>query len=251
MIQLDFDASDAAEALGKEPTKVGYSSHEGAERADWGDDKLELVDGTHPVVYPSLGSHANKFDAALYVGSSADAGVGCDDTRGPHVELLPNVQTIPSDPAAAEKAFPWIGFEGRWGELQRAFYNGPTGPNLKTQWTTPISWSDGWRPRSYAVPTGGVFGTGATDFFCGAVEKGSAGLTALLRDPGGDTAPDRGPPGSPRVARDPNELASGRASAPRASPQMGSDSLQRRADVSSRGPCSFWASACCSSHSES
>ena len=38
-------------------------------------------------------------------------------------------------------------------------------------------------PRSYAVPTGGVFGTGATDFFCGAVEKGSAGLTALLRDP--------------------------------------------------------------------
>ena len=93
------------------------------------------------------------------------------------------MQTIPSDPAAAENAFPWTRFEGRWGELQRAFYNGPTGPNLKTQWTAPISWSDGWRPRSYAVPTGGVFGTGATDFFCGAVETGSAGLTALLRDP--------------------------------------------------------------------
>ncbi len=183
MIQLDFDASDAAEALGKEPSKVGYSSHEGAERADWGDDKLELVDGTHPVVYPAAGSHANKFDAALYLGSSADAGVGCDDTRGPHMELRPNVQKIPSDPAAAEKAFPWTKFEGRWGEFQRAFYNGPTGPNLKTQWTAPIDWSDGWRPRSYAVPTGGVFGTGATDFFCGAVETGSAGLTALLRDP--------------------------------------------------------------------
>ncbi len=183
MIQLDFDASDAAEALGKEPSKVGYSSHEGAERADWGDDKLELVDGTHPVVYPAAGSHANKFDAALYLGSSADAGVGCDDTRGPHMELRPNVQTIPNDPAAAEKAFPWTKFEGRWGEFQRAFYNGPTGPNLKTQWTAPIDWSDGWRPRSYAVPTGGVFGTGATDFFCGAVETGSAGLTALLRDP--------------------------------------------------------------------
>jgi hypothetical protein len=184
MIQLDFDAADAAEALGKEPTKVGFSSHEGAERAEWGDDKLQLVDQTHPVVYPSVGSHANKYGDALYLGSSADAGVGCDDTRGPHDVVRPVVKTIPSDPAAAAKAFPWITFEGRWGELQRAFYNGPTGPNLKTQWTEPITWSDGWRSRSYAVPTGGIFGTSATDFFCGAVEKGSAGLTALLRDPG-------------------------------------------------------------------
>jgi hypothetical protein len=184
MIQLDFDAADAAEALGEEPTRVGYSSHEGAERADWGDDKLDLVDGTHPVVYPSVGSHANKFGDALYLGSTADAGVGCDDTRGPHDELRPVVKTIPSDPAAAANAFPWITFEGRWGELQRAFFNGPTGPNLKTQWTEPITWSDGWRSRSYAVPTGGIFGTSATDFFCSAVERSSAGLTALLRDPG-------------------------------------------------------------------
>ena len=44
-----------------EPTSVGYSSHEGAERADWTDDeKLDRV-GTHPVVYPAAGSHANKF----------------------------------------------------------------------------------------------------------------------------------------------------------------------------------------------
>ena len=62
---------------------MGYSSHEGAERADWGEDKLELVDGTHPVVYPGAGSHANKYTEALYIGSSAEAGVGCDDTRGP------------------------------------------------------------------------------------------------------------------------------------------------------------------------
>ena len=183
MIQLDFDANDAAEALRTEPTRVGYSSHEGAEQADWGDDKLDLVDGTHPVVYPAAGSHANKFDAALFLGSSADAGVGCDDTRGPHDEVRPVVKTIPSDPEAAAQAFPWITFEGRWGELQPAFYNGPTGPNLKTQWTEPITWSDGWRTRSYAVPTGGIFGTGATDFFCGGVEKGSAALTALVRDP--------------------------------------------------------------------
>jgi hypothetical protein len=183
MIQLDFDAQDAHAALEQRPVVVGYSSHEGAESAAWGDEKLELVDGTHPVVYPAAGSHANKFGDALYLGSSAEAGVGCDDTEGPHREIRPVVKTIPSDPGAAEAAFPWITFEGRWGELQKAFFNGPTGPNLKDQWTQPIEWSDGWRERSYAVPAGGLFGTHATDFFCSAVEQGSRGLVQLLRNP--------------------------------------------------------------------
>jgi hypothetical protein len=185
MIQLVFDAADASDALqAAHPTEVGYSSHEGAERASWGDEKLELVDGTHPVVYPAAGSHANKYTEALYIGSSADAGVGCDDTRGPHVEIAPVVRTIPSNPGAAASAYPWITYEGRWGELQQAFFNGPTGPNLKTQWTAPLEWADGWRDRSYAVPTGGLLGTGATDFFCSSVERGSSALMRLLRNPG-------------------------------------------------------------------
>jgi hypothetical protein len=183
MIQLVFDAPNAAAALGKTPSSVGFSSHEGAEKAAWGDDKLEIVGGTHPVVYPAAGSHANKFDEALYLGSSAEAGVGCDDTRGPHDELHPVVQTIPSDRAAAEAAFPWIAFEGRWGELEKAFFNGPTGPNMKDQWTRPIEWSRDWRDTSYAVPTAGAFGTGATDLFCTGVEKGSRALVLLIRNP--------------------------------------------------------------------
>ena len=183
MIQLVFDARDAREALGTEPVSVGYSQHKGAEGADWGDDKLELVDGRRPVVYPAAGSHANFFDEALYVGSSGEQGVGCDDTRGPHVEVDPRVVTIPSEAAAAREAFPWITFEGRWGELQDAFFNGPTGPNMKLQWTEPIGWSDEWRARSYAVPTGGLAGTGATDFFCDAVATGSRGLIRWMRDP--------------------------------------------------------------------
>ena len=183
MIQLVFGARDAREALEQKPVAVGYSSHEGAERADWESDKLEVVDGTHPVVYPAAGSHANKYTEALYLGSSAEAGVGCDDTRGPHVELRPHVKTIPSDLEDARQAFPWIAFEGRWGELRPAFFNGPTGPNLKQQWTEPIVWSEGWQSRGYAVPTGGVFGTGATDFFCGGVAAGSSALVRLLRNP--------------------------------------------------------------------
>jgi hypothetical protein len=85
MVQLVFDADDAREALTQEPVLVGYSSHEGAERASWDDDKLDIVDETHPVVYPGAGSHANKYTEALYLGSSAEAGVGCDDTRAAHI----------------------------------------------------------------------------------------------------------------------------------------------------------------------
>jgi hypothetical protein len=184
MTQLVFDAPDATEALKQDPARIGYSSHEGAEGAAWGDEKLEIEAGTHPVVYPAAGSHANKFTSALYLGSSADAGVGCDDTVGPHREITPVVRTIRSDPAAASKAFPWIAFEGRWGELQAAFFNGPTGPNTKDQWLHPIEWSQDWRDRGYAVPAAGVFGTGATDLFCSGVAKGSKALVLLLRSPG-------------------------------------------------------------------
>jgi len=183
MIQLNFAAKDAADALGRDPVEIGYSAHEGATVSSWEDDKLETVDGTRPVIYPAAGSHANKYSAALWLGSSAEAGVGCDDTRGPHRELEPRVETIPSDPDAAREAYPWIAFEGRWGELQKAFFNGPTGPNQKRQWTEPISWSEGWSDRSYAIPTGGLFGTNATDFFCASVERGSSLLIRLLRNP--------------------------------------------------------------------
>ena len=185
MIQLLFDASTPAAALDQHPVEVGYSQHEGAERASWDDSKLELVDGTHPVVHVAAGSHANFFGEALYLGSAASEGVGCDDTRGPTSDIRPVVRTIPTDKAEARASFPWIGFEGRWGELQRAFYNGPTGPNLKRQWTQPLQWADDWRSRSYAVPAGGILGTRATDFFCGAVGGGSELLRRLVHEPRG------------------------------------------------------------------
>jgi hypothetical protein len=183
MIQLVFDASHPAQALQRAPVEVGYSQHEGAEQAAWDDDKLERVDATHPVVHPASGSHANFFDEALYLGSSAEQGVGCDDTRGPTIDVRPVVRTIPSDPARARRAFPWIAFQGRWGELRPAFFNGPTGPNLKTQWAAPIEWSDGWRTRSYTVPGGSVFGPAATGFFCSAVGGGSRALVQLVDHP--------------------------------------------------------------------
>ena len=52
VIQLVFAAPDATEALDQTPIEVGYSQHEGAEVSSWDDPKLEIVEGTHPVVYP-------------------------------------------------------------------------------------------------------------------------------------------------------------------------------------------------------
>jgi hypothetical protein len=183
MVQLNFDAASAHAALGRTPTSIGYSQHEGAERAKWGDSKLELVDGTHPVLHPAAGSHAGFYTSALFLGASGSQGVGCDDTREPTSDVRPVVETIPSDTTAAQKSFPWIAFQGRWGELQPAFFNGPTGPNLKTQWTEPFRWATGWRDRSVAVPAGGALGTSTTAFFCGAIAHGSNLLRRALDEP--------------------------------------------------------------------
>ncbi|MFL5979259.1 MAG: hypothetical protein ACJ76O_11630 [Gaiellaceae bacterium] len=185
MVQLVFDAPSATAALQRAPTEIGYSQHEGAERAEWDDDKLERIDGTHPVVHPADGSHANFYGEALYLGSSASEGVGCDDTRGPTFDVRPKVQTIPGAEAEAVGAFPWIGFQGRWGELRPSIFNGPTGPNLKDQWTHPIDWSEDWRSRSYTVPGSTLFGPSATGFFCGAVAHGSRSLVRLVDHPVG------------------------------------------------------------------
>jgi hypothetical protein len=184
MIQLDFPAATAAQALRVGPSEIGYSQHEGAERARWGDEKLQLVGGTHAVVYPALGSHANYYGSHLYLGRSAAQGVGCDRTEGPSREIRPVVVVVPTARAAYLRAFPWLGYQGHWGEEHSGFYNGPTGPNTKLQWTQPITWADTtWRDRSFAIPGLGSFGSTATGFFCGVVAGGSGVLTAMTGNP--------------------------------------------------------------------
>ncbi len=183
MIQVEFAASDAATALAQRPTRVGYSQHEGVEIAQWGDRKLEVVDGTHPVVHPAAGSHANYYDAALFLGRSGQQGFGCDDSRAPTTDVRPAVALVPSDPAAVGAAFPWLGYTGRWGQRETSFYNGPTGPNTKDQWTKPLTWTDTeGAPTAYAVPASGLYGTQATSSFCGIVATGSDALRLAMNN---------------------------------------------------------------------
>jgi hypothetical protein len=188
-IQIEFDAPDAASALTQEPVQVVYSQHYGSERADWDDDKLERVLGTHPVVYVSAGSHANQFSPGVFMGNSAVTGFGCDTTVGRHDQVVPIVRTIPSDPEEGLAAYPWTGYEGHWGEVgPRRFYAGPTGPNMKAGWTKPFAWSDNARETSISVP--GVTGSGGKveQFYCDAVGKGSDLFRRYVANPAGGLA---------------------------------------------------------------
>jgi hypothetical protein len=181
MIQIIFDAASAAEALAVEPSSVAFAQHEGSETAAWDDPKLRK-DGTHPVVYPSEGSHAAYYDQANWFGKSAAAGFGCDDTSvGPDVPGLlwePDILVLPDDP---DPEFAWLAYEGRWGQQAPSFNNGPTGPNMKRQWTEPIAWQleEG---RDGAVPIPPVPGP-AVSAFCTLTTEGSLLFVALLDQP--------------------------------------------------------------------
>ena len=181
-IQILFPASTAADALATEPVSVGYAQHEGGERADWTDDKLER-EGTHPVVYSSQRSHASYFAAALYMGRSASEGFGCDDTEQPSTRVEPDVVVLPDTVDDPDDPLAWIGFEGRWGERHAVPNNGPTGPNTKPQWTEPVTWHEGLRDSSFVVPTGDTRGTELIDTFCGVVAWGSVQFVNFVASP--------------------------------------------------------------------
>ena len=183
MIQLVFHAGDAAAALETEPYEVAFSQHEGGERAAWDDPKLQR-EGTHPIVYPGGGSHANYYSTAIWMGRSASEGFGCDDTSPPSVRVSPTPILVPSGVDAPTDEYAWLRFDGRWGQKEAGFNNGPTGPATKPQWLRPIEWQEkAQRDSSVQIPALHYLGPNVTDFFCGAVAAGSNALIFLQQDP--------------------------------------------------------------------
>ena len=101
--------------------------------------------------------------------------------RGPTREIRPVVRTIPSDPRRRAPCF--------HGSGSRALGRASEGVLQRADRAEPQDSVDGadrvsqdWRERSNGVPAGGAFGTGATDFFCGAVGGGSNALRRSLVD---------------------------------------------------------------------
>jgi hypothetical protein len=180
-IQLIFDATSVEEALTEPPVEVGYSQHAGGERADWDDDKLSR-EGNRPIVYAAAGSHASKFGSGVYLGWGEDAaGFGCDVTTGPSDRVEPEVILLPNDISEATGPLAWLAWDGRWGERQRSFYNGPGGPGVRGVWTDPFPWQDErLRDSSIEIPDALTFGPGPTVVFCNVTEFASLLLTRVV-----------------------------------------------------------------------
>ncbi len=183
MVQVDFDAPTAEDALSVGPYRVDMAQHAGGERSAWTDHRVRK-DGTHPLAFIATGSHASYFGTALYLGRSPHEGFGCDNTRGAIERVTLQTVLLPSEiPTSRSSSFAWLAFHGRWGQRLPGINNGPTGPSAKEQWIHPIEWADGLRPGSVTVPGTKTLGPSLTNFFCDAVTQSSAALTWGLVHP--------------------------------------------------------------------
>ncbi len=167
-MQLSFAAETAAEALREEPHEIILFQHAGGERAGWTDSKVKK-EGSRPIVYPAAGSHATFYDSAVYIENGQQgSGVGCDNTSEPLRELPLRPVLLPE--AAPERGkFEWLTYDGRWGEKEKGFNNGPTGPTTKTVWKEPFAWMAAQRTTSPRLPGGSIAGPQITGVFCGAI----------------------------------------------------------------------------------
>jgi hypothetical protein len=181
-IQLVFGVGTVEDALKTPPESVAYAQHEGGERADWDNGKVEKV-GTRPLVFSAVGSHASYYSAGLWLGTSATQGFGCDDTRGPNHELPLRAVVIPSRVESKTSPDAWLNFRGRWGQKLPGANNGPTGPNMKPRWATPFEWQDEVRTRSLSLPGGQVLGQSISGAFCGTVAALSSVLNYFYNSP--------------------------------------------------------------------
>lgn len=171
-MQISFEAETPAAALGEEPHQIILFQHAGGERADWTDNKVQK-EGTHPIVYPAAGSHATFYDSAVYVENGQEgSGLGCDVTSEPLRELRPRPVLLPNQVSDRGK-FQWLSYYGRWGEREKGYNNGPTGPQTKTVWREPFTWMAAQRSTSPRLPGGSIVGPQVTKAFCGVVAEAS------------------------------------------------------------------------------
>jgi hypothetical protein len=171
-MQITFEAETPAAALREEPGEIILFQHAGGERADWTDGKVQK-EGTHPIVYPAAGSHATFYDSAVYVENGQHgSGLGCDNTTGPLRELKVRPILMP-ERVVSRGPFAWTDYYGRWGEREKGYNNGPTGPQTKTVWREPFAWMAEQRTTSPRLPGGTLAGPQVTKAFCGAVAAAS------------------------------------------------------------------------------
>ncbi len=144
MIQVVLDQS------GSNPISASYSQHLSGQTAVWND--VEKTDGTHPIVYVAMGSHANYFRS--YQGNFGFE----SDIVGGNGELIQHDRfeiILLGEPGLGNRPASqgWLDFGGRWGDW--ALFSdairgtaGPPGPaqgDNMAKWTGGVAWGSNLR----------------------------------------------------------------------------------------------------------
>ena len=147
------------------------SSSTGAARRGAGTTTRSRRRGPTRSSIPAAGSHATFFDSAVYVeNGQGGSGLGCDNTTEPLRRVAPRPVLVPTDPPPGTAAFEWLTYEGHWGEKEKSYNNGPTGPNTKTAVAGAVHLDGrGARRRARSSRAGSSSGPAVTQAFCGAV----------------------------------------------------------------------------------
>jgi hypothetical protein len=181
MIQLVFDADDASEALEQSPSRSATALTRARSEADWEDDKLAVLDETHPVVYP-VSARTPTSSPRRFISAAPPRQGSAATIRAIRIASCGR----PSRRSRATRTPPLPRFldllRGRWGE-PRGHFQRANRPEPEEAVDGADLVVGGLAEKSYAVPTGGLFGTGATDLFCTGVERGSRALVLFLQDP--------------------------------------------------------------------
>jgi hypothetical protein len=155
----DWEVVNVVLSGDEEPLFVGYSQHCLGQRRAWSG--VDLADGTHPIVYVALGSHANYFTPGLHQFNPV-----CVPAQVTAIlnafHLPPPADVVSGDGPAVdgtihqiEAGHPaWMSFPGFWGELQYfhapapigtvPFGTAPQGPAFHSVWTDPLATLAGW-----------------------------------------------------------------------------------------------------------
>jgi hypothetical protein len=118
-----------------EPLEAAYSQHCSGQRKAWA--AVEKVDGTHPVAYVALGSHANYFAPGAGPLGTTPINPACIPPQVsvflpflPFLQVADQVLLGPTTRTTVHsiEGMPWAAYPGRWGESEYFFTPIALGP---------------------------------------------------------------------------------------------------------------------------
>ena len=168
-MQIAFDGEHAAPGPGDRPVARSRSSSTAAARRAPGTTRRSRRRAPTRSSTRRRALTPRSTRSAIFVeNGQGGSGLGCDNTTSPVRRVEPKPVLIPTNPRV-NGPFKWLTFEGRWGQKEKGYANGPHGPMDKLQWDEPFTWMSGVRDRSPQLPSGFFLGPQVTGTFCGTV----------------------------------------------------------------------------------